>query len=135
MYAFCVKWRSVRQHREFEAFAAPEIGAAIAAALTASGGQEVWQAGTLWKCPGCQDRTLKTEEFLEGMRRAELWLQRAEEWASPDRRSRLISGQHAALEWIQEVTATMFGCERDRVYLKDEDGACTFGNASYYSRI
>jgi len=134
MHAFSMKWRSARQHREFEAFAAPEIGAAIAAALTASGGQDVWQAGTLWKCPGCNDRTLRTEEFLEGMRRAELWLQRAEEWRilagdPPD------AGQQAALEWIQEVTATMFGCERDRVYFKDEDGVCTFGTASYYSRI
>jgi len=134
MHAFSMKWRSARQHREFEAFAAPEIGAAIAAALLASGGQDVWQAGTLWKCPGCNDRTLRTEEFLEGMRRAELWLQRAEEWRilagdSPD------AAQQAALEWIQEVTATMFGCERDRVYLKDEDGVCTFGTASYYSRI
>ena len=134
MQAFCVRWRSARQHREFEAFAAPEIGAAIAAALTASGGQEIWQAGTLWKCPGCQDRTLKTEEFLEGMRRAELWLQQAEEW-------RLLTGeasapdQRAALEWIQEVTTTMLSCERDRVYLKDEEGVCTFENASYYSRI
>jgi hypothetical protein len=65
MHAFFVRWRSARQHREFEAFAAPEIGAAIAAALAASGGQEVWQAGTLWKCPGCNDRTLRTEEFKE----------------------------------------------------------------------
>ena len=134
MQAFCVKWRSARQHREFEAFAAPEIGAAIAAALVASGGQEIWQAGTLWKCPSCQDRTLRTEEFLEGVRRAELWLQQAEEWA-------LLTGetpapdQRAALDWIRDVTITMLSCERDRVYLKDEDGACTFGNTSYYSRV
>ena len=134
MQAFCVRWRSARRHREFEAFAAPEIGVAIVAALTASGGQEVWQAGTLWKCPGCHDRTLRTEEFLDGIRRADLWLQRAEEW-------RRLSGepsdpgQHAALEWIQDVMTTMLGCERDRVYLKDEGGACTFENASYHSRI
>lgn len=134
MQAFFVRWRSARRHREFEAFAAPEIGAAIAVALAASGGQEVWQAGTLWKCPGCNDRTLRTEEFLEGMRRVELWLQQAEEESilagGPS-----DSGRRAALEWIRDVTATMFGCERDRVYLKDEGGACTFTNASYYSRI
>jgi len=134
MHAFSLKWRSARRHREFEAFAAPEIGAAIAVALAESGGQEVWQAGTLWKCPGCCDRTLRTEEFLEGMRRAELWLQRAEEWRLLNGEPPAV-GQQAALEWIREVTATMFGCERDRVYLKDEDGVCTFGNASYYSRI
>ena len=134
MRAFFVRWRSVRQHREFEAFAAPEIGAAITAALAASEGYAVWQAGTLWKCPGCEDRTLRTEEFLEGIRRAELWLQRAEEW-------RLLTGEpqdagrRAALEWIQDVAATMFACERDRVYLKEEDGVCTFENASYYSRV
>lgn len=134
MQAFFVRWRSVRQHREFEAFAAPEIGAAVLAALAASGGEEMWQAGTLWKCPGCGDRTLRTEEFLEGMRRAELWLQQAEEWRALAGEPP-VSAQQAALEWIRDVTAVMFGCERDRVYIKDEGGDCTFENTSYYSRI
>lgn len=133
MQAFFIRWRSVRQHREFEAFAAPETGAAIMAALAASGGEEIWQAGTLWRCPGCGDRTLRSEEFLEGMRRAELWLQRAEEWRGLSGEIS-VTGQNAALEWIQDVTVTMLGCERDRVYIKDE-GDCTFENASYYSRI
>ena len=134
MQAFSVRWRSARQHREFEVFAAPEIGATIAAALTASGGQEIWRTGTLWKCPGCEDRTLRTEEFLEGIRRAELWLQRTEEWRTLTGEP-LPSSDHTALKWIGDVSARMFGCERDRVYLKDEDGACTFENASYYSRL
>ena len=35
--------------------------------------------GNALEMPGCGDRTLRTEEFLEGLRRAELYLQRQQE--------------------------------------------------------
>ncbi len=104
------------------------------AAVEAGGGMAVWQTGTLWKCPGCGDRTLRIEEFLEGLRRAELWLRREEEWKRLAGEA-LSPASRAALDWIQQVSVKMFGCERDRVYLKDEDGHCTFEDESYFSRV
>lgn len=124
-----MRWRSARQHREFELFADDTIGGSIFAAVEDSGGMDIWQAGTLWKCPGCGDRTLRTEEFVEGLRRAEELLRSglASPLRSPERRG--------ALEWIENVSAQMFGCERDRVYIKDEGGDCTFAAQTFLSRI
>ncbi|HZO88395.1 MAG TPA: hypothetical protein VFB38_08645 [Chthonomonadaceae bacterium] len=134
MKAFSVRWRSARRFQEHEVFADAAVGACILAALEASGGMAVWQAGTLWKCPGCGDRTVRTEEFLEGMRRAEEYLQREE--ASCQRSGDAQApGRRAALNWLAEVAAKMLGCERDRVYIKDEGGACAYEGVTYISRI
>ena len=134
MRAFFVRWRSARQFREYELFASETIGACLWAALQVSGGAEIWQSGTLWKCPGCGDRTVRTEEFLEGLRRAEEHLRGEAEG------SRLVGEfaptvQKAALEWLQSVAMQMFGCERDRVYMKEEGATCTFAGQTYISRI
>jgi len=104
----------------------------LMAALDACGGLTVWREGTLWKCPGCGDRTVKTEEFLEGMQRAERYLQRQKTL-----RGREDGGGHSdpALLWLAEMAAHMLGCERDRVYVKDESGGCSYANATYISRI
>src|SRR5262249_53314310 len=110
------------------------LGACLLGALEASGGLEVWQTGTLWKCPGCGDRTVRVEEFLEGLRRAEAYLQRAEEWRKLAGEA-VVPARNAALTWMQEVAAKMFGCERDRVYIKDVDGPCSFAGETYISRI
>lgn len=133
MNAFTICWRSPRQHREIELTAAEDVAIPLMAALQESGGLAVWQSGTLWKCPGCGDRTVKTEEFIEGMHRAEGLLQR---WASegpadnePERNSA------PALAWLSEMTARMLGCERDRVYINDESGGCSYQSSSYTSRI
>lgn len=134
MNAFFVRWRSARQFREYELFADAIVGACLLAAMEAGEGMAIWESGTLWRCKGCGDRTVRTEEFLEGLRCAELYLQRAEEW-------RTLEGgpqdpaQQAALDWIAEVAAKMFACERDRVYIKDEGTPCHFENETYISRI
>jgi hypothetical protein len=157
MKSFTIRWRSARQHREYELAAGEEVAAPLVAALEASGGMAVWQAGTLWKCPGCGDRTVKTEEFLEGMRRAERWLlnrrdARSRESAADDRFASFAplreaignAGAHEsaaddqaapALTWLAEAEARMLGCERDRVYVKDESGGCAYENTTYTSRI
>jgi hypothetical protein len=134
MNAFFVRWRSARQFREYEVFADVAIGARLLGALEATGGMEIWQAGTLWKCPGCGDRTIRTEEFLEGLRRAEVTLQEEEEQAF--RREIAIDVQRRdVLEWLAAVAGKMLGCERDRVYIKDAGADCTFAGETYTSRI
>ncbi len=122
MNAFFVRWRSARQFREFEFFADEFIGEAVLTALEVSGGLAAWQAGTIWKCPGCGDRTVKSEEFLEGLRLAEQYLQAQSE-------------QTAAAKWTESLLLKMFGCERDRVYLKDAGNDCRFAGETYISRI
>ncbi len=134
MKAFFVRWRSVRMHSEQEIFADSESGAAIFAAVEAADGLAVWEAGTIWKCPGCGDRTLRIEEFLEGLRRAELHLRREME-NSGQAEGIGSSARLAALLWIHETSLKMLGCERDRVYIKDEDGRCAFENETYFSRV
>ncbi len=129
MKAFSVRWRSARLHREFELFAEEKVGGVILAAVEKSGGAAIWQAGTVWKCPGCGDRTLRTEEFVEGLRRAEEWLRDGREFPG------LSPGPQAALEWMETVSARLLGCERDRVYIKDEGDDCTFARQTYISRI
>lgn len=134
MKAFTVRWRSAKQFREFELHAAESIGSSLLSALEASGGISVWQAGTLWKCPGCGDRTLRTEEFLEGLRLAEVYLHDEETW-------RRLAGEPnaahraSALAWLENIAATMLGCERDRVYIKEEGGNCRFATETFISRI
>jgi hypothetical protein len=134
MKAFFIRWRSARQFREIEVFADAVLGARVMAALEASGGREIWQAGTLWKCPGCGDRTVRTEEFLEGLRRAEAHLRREAEWS-------VLNGQRedterrVALDWLAAVMGKMLGCERDRIYIKDAGGDCLFSGENYVSRI
>ena len=132
--AFFVRWRSARQFREYELFADAGTGACIVAALEAGGGEEIWQAGTLWRCPGCGDRTVRTEEFLEGLRRAEAFLKREEAWHARSG-GPAVSVRRAALNWMADVAAKMFGCERDRVYIKDAGASCSFAAATYISRI
>ena len=122
MDAFFVRWRSARQFREFESFADEAIGDAVLVALELSGGLAAWQAGTIWKCPGCGDRTVKSEEFLEGLRLAEQHLQNS-------------SKQSAALKWTETLLLKMFGCERDRVYIKDAGTDCHFARETYVSRV
>ncbi len=132
MNSFTIRWRSARQHREHELAARSEIAGPLIAALNASGGLAVWQEGTLWRCPGCGDRTVKTEEFLEGMQRAERYLQQQRALRGREERA----GQpDAALAWLSEMETRMLGCERDRVYIKDESGRCSYGNSTYTSRI
>ena len=132
MNSFTIRWRSARQHREYELTASNEIAVPLMAALDACGGLAIWREGTLWKCPGCGDRTVKTEEFLEGMQRAEQYLQRQKTL-----RGREEDGGQSdpALVWLAKMTANMLGCERDRVYIKDESGGCSYENATYTSRI
>jgi hypothetical protein len=125
MEAFFVRWRSARQFREFELLADVEVGRCLWEALQASAGWSLWESGTLWKCPGCGDRTLRTEEFLEGLRRAEDHL-RAQS-AEPER--------DAALRWLETIAVRMLGCERDRVYLKDATTPCRFAGETFISRI
>ncbi|MCS6776576.1 MAG: hypothetical protein RMJ43_12420 [Chloroherpetonaceae bacterium] len=134
MKAFFVRWRSARQFREYELFASETIGACLFAALQASGGLAVWQAGTLWQCPGCGDRTLRTEEFLEGLRRAEAYLQTVGRAGAPCN-APPDPVRTAALQWLREIAVTLFGCERDRVYIKDACGPCRFAGETYISRI
>lgn len=134
MKAFFVRWRSARQFREYELFANEAVGACLFTALQVSGGLTIWQAGTLWQCPGCGDRTLRTEEFLEGLRRAEAYLQSAGS-AGASRGTAPDPVRAAALRWLQEIAVTMFGCERDRVYIKDACGPCRFAGETYISRI
>ena len=133
MKAFTIRWRSARQHREFELAASEEIGPTLTAALFESGGLAVWQEGTLWKCPGCGDRTVKTEEFLEGMHRAEQYLQRQSDLRG--REDPLAATAEPARAWLEEIAALMLGCERDRVYIKDESGGCAYQGSNYTSRI
>ena len=140
------------------------VAAPLSVALDAGGGYAVWQSGTLWKCPGCGDRTVRTEEFLEGMQRAERYLRlhsehaingqreadggtegsslRALEAGSSERRERegesagdTAQPMGAALAWLDLMAMRMLGCERDRVYIKDEGGTCPYGNTTYTSRI
>ena len=134
MHAFTVRWRSARQHREHELYTPAEVGACLITALRESGGESVWDAGTLWKCPGCGDRTLKIEEFVEGIRLAESYLQ---EWENRERYEgkKPDKTRQAALRWLAEVALKSLGCERDRVYLKDEDGECRFAGETFISRI
>jgi hypothetical protein len=134
MKAFSIRWRSARQHREYELFADPSVAVPLMSALTLGGGQEAWQAGTLWKCPGCGDRTVRTEEFLEGLRRAELYLQRQKELQQREGGTATAEFQ-PVFAWLAKVSAQMLGCERDRVYIKDEGGVCAFQNQTYFSRI
>ena len=122
MDAFFVRWRSARQFREFEFFADEIVGEAVLLALELSGGLSAWQAGTIWKCPGCGDRTVRSEEFLEGLRLAEQSLQSQ-------------AGQAAAVHWTESLLLQMFGCERDRVYIKDAGNDCRFAQETYLSRI
>jgi hypothetical protein len=110
--------------------AGPEVARPLLVALVESGGMAVWQSGTLWRCPGCGDRTVKTEEFIEGLQRAEGRLRLAA--TSPDGP---LHGCEEALEWLAAFSARIFGCERDRVYLKDDGGDCSFERVSYTSRI
>jgi hypothetical protein len=133
MKAFTIRWRSARQHREFELSAGPEVAVPLMAALEASGGVAVWQAGTLWKCPGCSDRTVKTEEFLEGLQRAGRYLE--QQMALRMREDEAPRRRNAALTWLDEMAARMLGCERDRVYIKDESGGCAYEGTTYSSRI
>jgi len=130
MKAFVIRWRSAKQHREYEIYAEAKIGSPVYRALVASGGIEIWKTGTLWKCPGCYDCTLRTEEFLEGLRRAELSL--SAESATPSETS---EEARIALEWVGQVSLKMLGCERDRVYIKDASTPCRYGGESYISRI
>jgi hypothetical protein len=133
MNAFTIRWRSPRQHREIELAAPEDVAVPLMAALQASDGLAVWQSGTLWKCPGCGDRTVKTEEFLEGMHRAEGCLQR---WASEGTAENSPERNPApALAWLSEMAARLLGCERDRVYINDESGGCSYQGSSYTSRI
>lgn len=129
MDAFFVRWRSARQDREWEFFANEETGEHVLTALEVSGGLQAWQTGTVWKCPGCGDRTIKSEEFLEGVRLAEQRLQvlAQSEFSTPSLR--------AALKWTETLLLQMFGCERDRVYIKDAGGDCRFARETYISRI
>lgn len=134
MEQFTVRWRSVRKHREYAIAADADVGGCIGGALLASSGMQVWQAGTIWKCPGCEDRTLRTEEFLEGVLRAAAHLeQRAAPGGGTEGAGTDVSAR--AREWLQRVAATLFGCERDRVYLSDESGRCSFAGARFVSRI
>ncbi len=134
MKAFFVRWRSARQFREYEVFADAVVGARLLAALEAAGGLEIWQAGTLWRCPGCGDRTLRTEEFLEGLRRAEEHLKcEADGRSAPGVEAE--AERRATLDWLAAIAGKMLGCERDRVYIKDEDTPCTFAGVNYISRI
>jgi hypothetical protein len=143
MKAFFVRWRSARKFREYELFADEAIGACLVKALETSGGMAVWQAGTLWKCPGCGDRTLRTEEFLEGLRQAEAYLRDAEAHHQNSPLPNLGEGpgvrvkvmHSAALAWLENVAAQMLGCERDRVYIKDEGTPCRYATETYISRI
>lgn len=114
------------------------VGAALTEALAGGGGLTVWQAGTLWKCPGCGDRTVKTEEFLEGMQRAESYLRslsEPREGAGPPSEDRDFQRTSAALAWLDDMAVRMLGCERDRVYIKDESCGCTYERSTYTSRI
>lgn len=122
--AFIARWRSARQHREFEVFAEESVGATLYRALVASEGLEAWQSGTVWRCPGCFDCTIRTEEFLEGLRRAEraLFTETSEE-------------ARIALEWMERTNLTLMGCERDRVYIKDASNPCRYGGERFTSRI
>lgn len=134
MKSFFVRWRSAKQFREYELFAGEAVGACVVAALEASGGMGVWQSGTIWKCPGCGDRTVKTEEFLEGLRQAEVYLRDEAAWnrltGAPDAPVR-----QSSLGWLETIAAQMLGCERDRVYIKDEGGDCRFAAETYVSRV
>ncbi len=134
MSFFTVRWRSARHHREYELYAPSEVGRCLLDALRESGGEAVWKAGTLWSCPGCGDRTLKIEEFVEGNRRAEASLRLTLE---NERQSGLRSdpGQQKALRWLEEAALKSFGCERDRVYFKDEEGVCRYAGETFISRI
>ncbi len=127
MQAFYVRWRSAKQHREYEIFADKAVGIALYRALMDSGGWEVWEAGMLWRCPGCYDCTLRTEEFLEGLRRAENALYALQNDQQPELAT--------ALHWIHQVTLKMLSCERDRVYLKDAGHPCRYSGETYTSRI
>jgi hypothetical protein len=132
MQAFFVRWRSARQHREFEVFAQTEIGTVLFSALKASGGWEVWEAGTVWRCPGCYDSTLRTEEFLEGLRRAENYLSGVmQEALDPNHEA----CYREALAWLKQMCLKMLGCERDRVYIKDATNPCRFAGETYISRV
>ena len=133
MNSFTIRWRSARQHREFELRADSTVAAPLVEALEVCGGLAVWQMGTLWKCPGCGDRTVKTEEFLEGMHRAELYLLRQVELRGRDELG--DAGEVTALTWLDSMAARMLGCDRDRVYIKDESGRCAYDGTSYTSRI
>jgi hypothetical protein len=133
MRSFTIRWRASRQHREIELAAGEDVAVPLMGAMEASGGLAVWQTGTLWKCPGCGDRTVKTEEFLEGMHRAEQYLQRQNALEMRETSPNVSPGP--ALAWLQQIGARMLGCERDRVYIKDESGGCAYQNASYTSRI
>ncbi len=133
MKSFTIRWRSARQHREFELTASPEVAAPLVAAIEACGGGTVWQAGTLWKCPGCGDRTVKTEEFLEGMQRAGRYLERQSTLRKREESEGVPTD--AALAWLDTTAARMLGCERDRVYIKDEGGGCAYEGTTYTSRI
>ena len=133
MNSFTIRWRSARQHREYELAAPEAVAVPLSAALDASGGADVWRSGTLWKCPGCGDRTVKTEEFLEGMQRAEQYLRLQNEAARLPQRSDRPGD--AALAWLDDMAIRMLGCERDRVYIKDDGGSCAYANTSYTSRI
>ena len=139
MNSFYVRWRSVRQHREFELYAPETIAPAVLAAVESGHGMSIWSSGTVWRCPGCGDRTIRTEEFLEGLRRAEIWLNDVDSHRGEGRVTTGITPNPTrgfeASEWIAKLSAMMLGCERDRVYIKDDDGLCTFGTASYVSRI
>ena len=133
MKAFTIRWRGARRHREYELQAAAKVAVPLVAALQASGGMAAWQEGTLWKCPGCDDRTVKTEASLEGMHRAEVYLRQQASQQSAEGSDKPTSGP--ALEWLELVAARMLGCERDRVYIKDESGGCTYQTTTYTSRI
>lgn len=136
MNSFTIRWRSARKHQEHELTASEAVAAPLLAALEDGGGLAVWQSGTVWKCPGCGDRTVMTEEFLEGMRRAESLLRRQNErHRTEDAGGTEPPRGAAALAWLDEMAARMLGCERDRVYIKDDSGRCTYGNTSYTSRI
>ncbi len=134
MKAFFVRWRSAAGFREFELFADVEVGAALLDAVEASGGLILWQAGTLWRCPGCGDRTVQAGPFLEGLRRAEGRLTREEGWREtandPDTPAR-----REALAWIATAAAHLAGCEREKVYIKDDGADCTFAGQTYLSRV
>ena len=116
--------------------AGADVSAPLIEALAAGGGVAIWKAGTLWKCPGCGDRTVKTEEFLEGMQRAESYMRSLSE----SRKDALtwrddFQGASVALAWLDEMAIRMLGCERDRVYIKDESGTCAYERSTYTSRI
>ena len=40
-----------------------------------------------------------------------------------------------ACHWLTTISAQMFGCERDRVYIKDEGAICRYAGETYISRI